>query len=188
MIKNLYLDLETTGVDPSVCAIIQMALIVEIDSDTKESLDIIIRPFEGCKIEPGALAMNDIPKATAEGLLYAQAYKALLMTMEQYVDKYNKTDKFNLIGYNIGFDDRFLREMWSRMKDVYYNSWFWWPPLDVAVLAAQYLRHERRRLENFKLSTVAQYLDIKREGDAHDALSDIRLTKAIYKRVTEVMS
>jgi DNA polymerase-3 subunit epsilon len=102
------------------------------------------------------------------------------------VDKYNKKDKFFLIGYNIGFDDSFMREMWRRNKDVYYGSWFWWPPIDVAVLACHYLKGERHRLENFKLSTLAEYLNIKREGNAHDALSDIHITREIYKRVTEV--
>ena len=185
--KRLYLDLETTGISAKQCSIVQIAVIVEIDDEVKDSLSIFVKPFEGCVIEPGAIALSDIiPKAQVSGELYKDAYRKVIKLLDSYVDKYNKRDKFFLIGYNVGFDDSFLRELWRRCNDSYYGSWFWWPPLDVAVLACQYLRHERRKLENFKLSTLADYLNIERQGAAHDALSDVHLTMKIYKRVSEV--
>jgi DNA polymerase-3 subunit epsilon len=185
--KSLFLDLETTGISSKQCSIVQLGMTIEIAGDIKHNLCIYVKPFEDCVIEPGVEAIhNCIPKAISSGCTYKEVYVNLLDLMGRYVDKYNKKDKFFLIGYNIGFDDSFMREMWRRNRDVYYGSWFWWPPIDVAVLACNYLKGERHRLENFKLSTLAEYLNIKREGDAHDALSDIHLTREIYKRVTEV--
>ena len=182
--KLLFLDLETTGVNPKQCSIVQLGIMMEINGVVEKSLCIYVKPFEGCVIEPGVEAIHDcIPKAQSCGETYTDVYKNLCKMMEKYVDKYNKKDKFFLVGYNIGFDDSFMREMWRRNRDVYYGSWFWWPAIDVAVLAGQYLMPERHRLENCKLSTLAAYLNIERVGGAHDALSDIHLTREIYNRV-----
>lgn len=184
--KCLYLDLETTGLDAKKCSIVQLGITIEIDNEVKHNLCIYVKPFDGCVIEPGVEAVHSlIPKAQSSGQTYKEVYTNLIKLMKEYVDKYNKKDKFFLIGYNVGFDDGFMREMWRRNRDVYYGSWFWWPPLDVAVLACQYLKGERHRIENCKLSTLAAYLNIERQGGAHDALSDIHLTREIYKRVTE---
>ena len=182
--KNLFLDLETTGLNPKQCAIVQLGITIEVDGVVEKNLSIYVKPFKDCVIEASALALGDtIPKAQQMGETYPNVYFQLSKLMGDYVDKYNKKDKFFLIGYNVGFDDGFMREMWNRNRDVYYGSWFWWPPIDIAVLACQFLKGERHRLENFKLSTLAKYLNIEREGDAHDALSDINLTRAIYNRV-----
>ena len=42
------------------------------------------------------------------------------------------------------------------------------------------VRHE---LPNFKLETVASHFDIKPQGEAHDAMTDIRMTMEIYRRL-----
>jgi DNA polymerase-3 subunit epsilon len=184
--KILYLDLETTGLNPKQCSIVQLGVTIEIDHEILHNLCIYVKPFDGCVIEPGVEAVHDlIPMAKSSGQTYKEVYVNLIELMSKHVDKYNKKDKFFLIGYNVGFDDGFMREMWKRNRDVYYGSWFWWPPIDVAVLACNHLKSERHRLENFKLSTLAAYLAIDRQGGAHDALSDINLTREIYKRVTE---
>jgi DNA polymerase-3 subunit epsilon len=65
--------------------------------------------------------------------------------------------------------------------DEYFGSWFWSNSVDVMVLASNYLLDRREEMENFKLSTVAKFLNIAVEDDAlHDAQYDIELTKLIY--------
>ena len=42
------------------------------------------------------------------------------------------------------------------------------------------VRHE---LPNFRLETVAAHLGIQPQGEAHDAMTDIRMTMEIYRRL-----
>lgn len=100
----------------------------------------------------------------------------------RYVDKFNKKDKFFLVGYNnAAFDNQFLRGFFLQNGDTYFGSWFWANSIDVMVLASAYLMNRRTEMENFKLSTVAKFLGVSVSDESlHNALYDIRLTRAIY--------
>ena len=105
----------------------------------------------------------------------------------KYVDKYDRTDKFFLAGYNnASFDDNFFRAWFRQNGDEYFGSWFWGNSLDVMVLASQYFAEERHTMKDFKLSTVARQCGVEVcEESLHDALYDIRLTMEVYKKVTK---
>lgn len=98
------------------------------------------------------------------------------------MSKYNKTDKFFLVGYNnASFDNQFLRGFFLQNGDNYFGSWFWSNSVDVMVLASQYLLAERPLMPNFKLSTVAAQLGVVvSEDKLHDALYDVDLTRDAY--------
>lgn len=100
--------------------------------------------------------------------------------------KYNKKDKFFLVGYNnAAFDNQFLRGFFLQNSDNYFGSWFWSNTIDVMVLASAYLATRRPDMENFKLSTVAKTLGVDVESESlHNALYDINLTKAVFDIVT----
>lgn len=102
--------------------------------------------------------------------------------LAKYVDKFNKKDKFFLVGYNnASFDNQFLRGFFLQNGDNYFGSWFWSNSIDVMVLASNKLVERRAEMENFKLSTVAKFLGIQvSEDNLHDAFYDIYLTKAIF--------
>ena len=104
------------------------------------------------------------------------------------MDKFNKKDKFFLVGYNnAAFDNQFLRGFFLQNADKYFGSWFWANTLDVMVLATDYLMDIRPDMENFKLSTVAETLGVQVDGDSlHNALYDIELTKAVFDIVTDI--
>src|SRR5690606_11562747 len=104
----------------------------------------------------------------------------------RYVDKFRKQDKLHLVGYNNrGFDDPFLRAWFVQNGDNYFGSWFWSDSIDVLVLASEYLRASRHTMENFKLMTVAKELGIEfDESKLHDALYDVKITRALYNRVS----
>lgn len=115
-----------------------------------------------------------------------QVYSEFVAMLEKYVDKYNKKDKFFLVGYNNAvFDNQFLRGFFLQNGDQYFGSWFWSNTIDVMVLASAYLATRRPDMENFKLSTVAKTLGVDVESESlHNALYDINLTKAVFDIVT----
>lgn len=69
MVKLLYFDCETTGLDPKVCAIVQMAGFVVIDGQEVARFDIKCRPWNGSQIEDRALAIQGRTKEDVLGYL-----------------------------------------------------------------------------------------------------------------------
>lgn len=184
--KILAYDLETTGTNPAQHGIHQIAGIILIDGKEKERFEIKLRPNPKAKIEQEAL---DVANVTLEQIMEYQSmedgYQEFIKILSKYVDKFNKTDKLFLLGYNnAGFDDNFLRGLFLQNGDKYFGSRFWADPMDVRVLAIRQLAPVRHQMENFKLKTVARQMGIEvDESKLHDAVYDVELTLEIFKRL-----
>jgi len=185
--KLVFFDLETTGTNPGKHGIHQISGQIVIDGVVKESFDFHVQPNPKALIEEEALKVGGV---TREQILayppMQQVYQEFVTMLGKYVDKFNKKDKFFLVGYNnAAFDNQFLRGFFLQNGDVYFGSWFWSNSIDVMVLASAYLATRRPEMENFKLSTVAKTLGIVVNDDSlHDAMYDIELTKAVFDIVT----
>lgn len=183
MAKLLFFDLETTGTMYWKNGIHQLSGFVEIDGDVKEEFDIKMQPNPNAIIEPEALKVAGISTETiASYQTMKDAYNQFIGILSKYVDRYNKADKFHLVGYNNrGFDDPFLRAWFVQNGDPYFGSWFYADSIDVMVLASAHLLNSRAGMIDFKLMTVARELGIEvDESRLHDALYDVYLTREIY--------
>ena len=116
-----------------------------------------------------------------------EVYRKFVNMLAKYVDRFDKRDKFFLVGYNnAAFDNQFLRGFFLQNGDVYFGSWFWSNSFDVMVLATSYLAERRAEMENFKLSTVAKFLGIwVSDDELHNAMYDIELTMKIFNIVNK---
>lgn len=183
MSKLFFYDLETTGTNPGRHGIHQISGEIVIDGKSVETFDFKVQPNPKAQIEDAALAVGGV---TREQIMayppMGQVYTQLVTMLGKYVDKYNKKDKFFLVGYNnAAFDNQFLRGFFLQNGDNYFGSWFWANSIDVMVLASAYLADRRPEMENFKLSTVAKFLGVSVSDDSlHNALYDIELTRAVY--------
>lgn len=188
MEKLFIYDLETTGVKFWKNGIIQIAFFIVIDGEIKERHELKVKPYHLAHIEDEALAVNKITREDLETFPEMQSvYIKIAETLSKYVDKYNKKDKFHLVGYNnASFDNQFFRAFFTQCGDQYFGSWFWADSIDVMVLASHKLRAVRGQLANFKLMTVAEFLKIEvDESRLHDAEYDLILTHEIYKLLTD---
>lgn len=186
MSKLFFFDLETTGLKHWKNGIHQISGFIEIDGETKETFDFKTCPNPACLIEDEALAVSGLTKEIV--LAYkpmTEVYKEIITMLSKYVDKFKKTDKFTLVGYNnASFDNPFFRAYFVQSNDNYFGSWFWSSSIDVMVLAAQKLLNERHLMKDFKQSTVAEYLGIEvDETKLHDAIYDVQIMKQIYDKV-----
>lgn len=186
--KLLFFDLETTGTNPGKNGIHQISGEIVIDGVSKEQFDFRVQPNPKAIIEEEALKVAGVTREQV--LAYPpmqQVHSEFVAMLEKYVDKYNKKDKFFLVGYNnAAFDNPFLRGFFLQNGDQYFGSWFWSNTIDVMVLASAYLATRRPDMENFKLSTVAKTLGVDVESESlHNALYDINLTKAVFDIVTK---
>jgi DNA polymerase-3 subunit epsilon len=184
--KLFYFDLETTGLNFWQHGIHQIAGAIEVDGELKEQFNIKVKPNPKAKIEDESLSIAGIDRQTLEGYIgFNEGYRQLVGILSKYVDKYDKTDKFFLVGYNNAqFDNQFLRAFFTQNNDNYFGSWFWSNTIDVMVLATQKSLKDRKNMTDFKLKTVATHFGtVVDESRLHDALYDIELTMNIYKAV-----
>lgn len=185
--KQLFFDLETTGTLVNKHGIHQISGMIVIDGEVKETFDFKVQPNPKAEILQEAL---DVAGVTREQILaypsMGAIYKQFIDLLSKYVDRYNKKDKFFLVGYNnASFDNTFLRAWFIQNGDKYFGSWFWSNCMDVMVLATPHLAAKRAEMENFKQGTVAKTLGIQvDDSKLHDALYDIEICKAIYDIVT----
>lgn len=186
MSKLFFYDLETTGTNPGRNGIHQISGEIEIDGKTVETFDFKVQPNPKAIIEDAALEVGGV---TREQIMayppMGQVYTQLVGMLGKYVDKFNKADKFHLVGYNNrAFDDNFFRGFFLQNGDKYFGSWFWADSIDVLVLASTFLADRRAELRDFKLATVADFLGIDTTaGKLHDASFDIFVTKAVFKHI-----
>jgi DNA polymerase-3 subunit epsilon len=186
MNKLFFFDLETTGVKYWKNGIHQISGKIVIDGETKEFFDFKVQPYKDAVIEDEALAVAGI---TRQDLLTYEpmhiVYSKLIGMLGKYVDKFNKNDKYYLIGFNnASFDNQFFRAFFVQMGDNYFGSWFWSDSHDVMIMASVFLKDRRKLMPNFKLSTVAKELGMEvKDESLHDAVYDIELTEKIYNLI-----
>jgi DNA polymerase-3 subunit epsilon len=162
---------------------------VEIDGQIVEEIDLKMRPLVKYRVDAEALEVVGVSEPEIRNWPpQDKQYKRFETLLERYVNRYEKLDKFVLAGYNINsFDEPFLRELFmdnaktrdERKYGGYFGSWFFWPKRDAQTYLADHIAENSLRLPNYKLATVCQHYGISIE--AHDALSDIRATRTLYR-------
>ena len=186
-VKLFYVDVETTGKYANKNDIIQLAYIIEIDGLVAEEGNLFMAPIDESAIEDEALAVSGSTRAQI--LAYPPAkevYKKFIAVLNKYVNRYDKTDKFYPVGYNVRFDCDFISAWFRKMGDKYYGSWFWWQLADpMMVLHFLAVLGKLEPLVNYKLATVCECYGIK--IDAHDAMSDIRAVRALVQKLDKVL-
>lgn len=182
--KFLFLDTETTGTDPIKNAMFQMSGIIEINGEIKDRFSFNMKPFEGAIIEESAMKVNKMtPEIINAYPPSSEIYKQFIAVLNKYVNKFDKNDKFFIVGYYVHFDSDFLRKFFEQNNDKYYGSYFWSNNIEVSTLAGLALVDERPALKNFRLSTVAQYIGIEhKEEETHDASVDIQITYDMFHK------
>ncbi len=187
MNKYLFVDTETTGFNPSIHTVHQVAGIISIDGKEVDEFNFEMRPHPDKQIEEKALAVSGlkISDVISRDLTSGQACTEFRLILEQHVDKYNKADKFILVAYNASFDASFLNAWFkSHGNDFFFGLVHGGAYLDPLQLALFLEIKEKKRifLPNRKLETVASTLGIKLDN-AHDALADIRATKQVLSEL-----
>lgn len=184
--KRIWIDTETTGTDPDKHDIWQLAGIIETDTEEQE-FDFKMKPINMESVDKEALEVGGVTMEQLAGFPDARMVLTdFSMLLSRYVSPYNRQDKFTIYGFNVRFDEDMLRAWWRKCGNKFYGSYFWWPSVDVAQLAHVHLMDNEKRhvMPNFKLGTVATVMGIAIEDRLHDAMTDIRLTKAIFQKIS----
>ena len=189
MNKIIFIDTETGGVNPEKSALIQLSGIIRIDKKDIEKFNFYIKPFENSEVNEKALEVQgrtlDELK-TEKYIEEKEVYKQFINLLDKYIDKYDKTDKFIVAGYNVRFDVDILKAFFQRHGNNFLFSY-----LDSSMLDPLYsirllqIAEVLPVLENNKLETWCKHFEI--ELKAHDSLEDIEATKKLIGKLISLI-
>jgi exodeoxyribonuclease I len=186
----LFYDLETFGADPRTSRIAQFAAIrTDLDLNEIEApINVFVKPADDLLPSPTATLITGIAPQDAQrdGMTEADAFSLIFEEMSR--------PETCTLGYNsLRFDDEFIRHgLFRNFFDAYEREWRGgncrWDLLDVMRLAHA-LRPDGivwpKRDDgkpSFKLEHLADANGV-REGDAHEALSDVRALIGLARKL-----
>jgi exodeoxyribonuclease-1 len=188
----LFYDLETFGADPRTSRIAQFAAIRTDASlqQIEDPVSLFVRPADDLLPSPGATLVTGITpqQALRDGVTEAEAFARIQDEMAR--------PETCTLGYNsLRFDDEFIRHgLFRNFFDPYEREWRGgncrWDLLDVLRLAHALrpdgIEWPRREdgAPSFRLEHLAAANGV-REGDAHEALSDVRALIGLARRLRE---
>jgi len=188
--KILYFDTETTGTDPKVHEITQFAGMIVIDGEVREQFNWRCQPTRWDQIDPMALSVTGLTVDDLRKNEPAKAmYERIRQLLDRYIPKYTKLfDKFYPAGHNVSFDlqflDAFVRQHGSADIQKWGSvTWQNWRAMDTRVLANYLSAEGVLKLPDLKLETLCAHYNIP--IIAHDALSDIKATMELNKRLRD---
>ena len=200
--KILWLDSETSGLDPKRHAIVQLAMLMDINGEVVDKLTLNIKPQETDMVN---FVMNDKPQEMewdeiqfmAEAIGNAtlpvngisfkdmigyldpmEAHKQIVEFLDKYIDKFNKEDKAWIGGYNVRFDLDFLAQFFEKCEDKFLGSYIKWRCLDPYTILQNNDYKANEHLKSLSLENVCKEFEL--EHTAHDALSDIEATRHLW--------
>ncbi len=182
---TIYFDFETGGVEPHHPSIHLAAIAVD-DKSGKEldSFDQRIT-FDQSKCDPEALFMNNWDE---EKWVHANPPSTVAKKFSNFIEPHKcvemiskRTGKPYYVAkgaaYNAPFD-------WPRLRELFGESFL---PVsyhvrDVLQRVIFHFDEKGGKPESFKLTDVCKHFGIEVKG-AHDALVDVRLTAALYRKI-----
>ena len=189
MNKIIFIDTETGGVNPEKSALIQLSGIIRIDKKDIEKFNFYIKPFENSEVTEKALEVQGRTLEELKTEKYIEekeVYKQFVNLLDKYIDKYDRTDKFVVAGYNVRFDVDILKAFFQRHGNNFLFSY-----LDSSMLDPLYsirllqIAEVLPVLENNKLETWCKHFGI--ELKAHDSLEDIEATKKLIGKLISLI-
>lgn len=189
MNKIIFIDTETGGVNPEKAALIQLSGIIRIDKKDVEKFNFYIKPFENSEVTEKALEVQGRTLEELKTDKYVEekkVYKQFINLLDKYIDKYDRTDKFIVAGYNVRFDVDILKAFFQRHGNNFLFSY-----LDFSMLDPLYsirllqIAEILPVLENNKLETWCKHFGI--ELKAHDSLEDIEATKKLIGKLISLI-
>lgn len=201
----LWMDFETSGLQPERHGIIQMHLLFDNMGYIEDELHLDIQPFA-----EDWITLNDVPDfiqwgnidfgyesglankrvIQQSGITLKQiatftppkdAFNQLIAWLDKHINKFDTNDKVDIGGYNVQFDLDFLLVFFTKNDNKFLGSYLTWRKLDPLYML--YLQAHMRfgkadNLSSFALEAVAKHYGLLHTP--HQAESDIKACRALW--------
>jgi DNA polymerase III epsilon subunit-like protein len=194
-------DLETTGVDPKTCDVVQIAAVTlnafTFQEVPNSEFNIYVRPpnvddddfleKHKANLDWHASLYKD---KTAEDILekwrgYKCSEKQAWRMFQEYIDRYNtRSKKFTSPipgGANILNFDMKIYERLNEKYDVKQDFFWLRDAIDVQFFFYTWMENREDCPNSFSMDTMRRYFGISGDG-AHDALNDVKVTGMLITR------
>lgn len=182
----VFIDTETTGLDPNSNALISLAAIILGGPHSGEHTTVHCRPHPGAVINSYAMQANGY---SAEEIAdWPDPTQASDRFTYWLIERLDDQQLCHPAGWNFAFDDRFMRSWLTRHNTPsFYGNTFTDTPCDVmALFKVQYPQYKSDpRFGNAKLTTVHAGLFGTVHKDAHTEFSDAYATMRVFLHLAE---
>ena len=165
LMQPAFLDIETSGLEPTVHDIVEIA---------------IIHPEKGewssrVKLDPGAVVQQEALKING----YIEGEWSAAPSFDQLMPKISELlDQVIIVAHNVAFDMAFIEYAFKRRSKTSNNLSRY--RIDTMMLAYEHLVPSG--ISRLSLDAVCDFLGISNEGN-HRALQDARRCKAVYEKL-----
>lgn len=184
--KKFFVGLQTSGFNAAKSGILQMSCMIDIDNTIVDMFTINCEPFEGDEYLPEVMkSLNldwDELFEDSSRCMPVYAYNEIMVRVRAYLNGSRGLDKFHFIGYNsYGCEVAFMRSFFIKNGNHNFYDYFWYPPIDLSLIATFILENNRNRLADMGLHTLAHFFGFKVEMDKiFDATYRVTLVRSLY--------
>ncbi len=172
-----FIDVETTGFDPDVAEIIELAVVIAKMKDGElvvtDQLDVKIRPEHIEDADPQALRING----------YNEADWLFAVNLEDAMKSFaDKTEGAIFVAHNITFDHGFIAKAFKKTgieNKMHYHK------LDTISIAFAVLHGNDDEMNKLSLKALAEYYGIENKK-AHTAFADTYATYEVFKKMLKL--
>ena len=184
----LFLDTETTGLNPDEHQIIQLSARFDVDGKNIDNFNRRIRM--GGTVDLGALAVNgrNLSLLSVPAELNTPEYD-VTHVVKQFIDWsvniYKKYNGFVASGHNLHFDMTFLKAACKRLNLTGFDNLFGHRYLDTAAIGLFLKDKGLLPLEKIDIKSLIEYFGIDNKG-LHDSMFDVEASADIYYAMLEL--
>ena len=180
MASYLFVDIESTALGDNA-GVIEIAAIPVIDGIEHPHFHSMIRPHDGCTLDPKAFEVTGID--IKEIWSYPDA-KEVINEFVTWIDSHESV--FSIAGHNVTFDRNKLFRLFCR-NGAYGDFITRFNNRDYCTLrkSREIFKGKRNKPDNFKLETLCQFFDIQ-VTNSHRALVDIQNTIKVYFELEKI--
>ncbi|HTH93239.1 MAG TPA: 3'-5' exonuclease [Candidatus Paceibacterota bacterium] len=172
-----FVDVETTGFDPEVAEIIELAVVIAKMRDGElvvtDQLDLKIRPEHIETADPAALRVNGYNEAD---WLFAVDLKD---AMNSFADK---TEGAIFVAHNMTFDYNFIAKAFQKTG---IENKMHFQKLDTISIAFGVLHDNKDEMNKLSLKALTEYYGIENKK-AHTAFADTYATYEVFKKMLNI--
>lgn len=180
----LFLDVETTGLDPNKHSIIQIAAEYHVNGKLVTAFNKKFCTKDSTTIDLGALRVNNNNLSTIKKLRSQTTEDPEQMAVTDFVNfilSLNNKEQIIIAGENVNFDINFINALFNKYNIEGFEAVFSHRVIDTATIALFLKDVGLLKIDKLGLSNVAKALGLTTDSSKlHDAEYDVQLTAQVY--------